>query len=233
MHVPESIRYVVAGHAPEAIFSRTHSGTEFLKPLSKEEWESILVRITALAVGAGRGTDRQSGEFLRQVLQDVDLPAVLDADALNLISEDKSLRSLLTARHVLTPHPGELGRLLDLPVAEIQANRWAVARRAAGELGCVVLLKGYGTLVAAPDGNVYHNPTGNSALSRGGAGDVLTGLVGSLLAQGADALSAARLGAFLHGMTADIFVRGRSPRGALIRDLADLLPQAFRELEEV
>lgn len=233
MLTPRSIRPIVAEYLPEAIHATgLHSDTRH-EPLHESEWEGVLDRATAFAIGPGLGTAPGTVAFVEQVLAEVALPTVLDADALNILADHPGLLRRLTKRHVLTPHPGEAARLLERTIPEVQRDRWASARELAQRTGAVVLLKGLGSLVAEPEGNVTHIPSGNTAWARGGAGDVLTGLIGSLLAQGATPIAAARLGAFVHGMAADLYARDKSPRGALIREVADCLPLAFRELERL
>ena len=232
LHVPPVIRSVVAGQVPEAIFSSARSTADGqFGPIGELAWHLVLERATAMALGPGMGTTESAREFLGEFFEFCKLPTVLDADALNMLAEDEVLRAKLTDRHVLTPHPGELARLLACPLAEVQEDRWGSAERAARKFGCTVVLKGAGTLVARPDGMVTHCGTGNTALARGGAGDVLTGLIGSLLAQGLEPEQAACLGVYTHGMASDIYTENLSSRGARLLDLAQYLPDAFRELE--
>lgn len=130
--------------------------------------------------------------------------AVLDADALNAVAAGElGGTPLLPAGTVLTPHPGEMARLLGTTVQAVQADRPAAARRCAARFGCVAVLKGAGTLVAAPDGRIVQNDTGNPGLARGGSGDVLAGMLAALLAQGLDAFDAALCAVWLHGAAAD------------------------------
>jgi hydroxyethylthiazole kinase-like uncharacterized protein yjeF len=168
-------------------------------------WDSL--DFTAMTVACGCG----GGEAVRAALpRAFDAHAlVLDADALNAIAGDAQLQSLLRARGqrgaatVLTPHPLEAARLLELTAAEVQANRLGAARDLARRFGCVVVLKGSGTVIAAPDEAVRINPTGNARLAIAGTGDVLAGLVAARLANGEDAFEAATAAVYLHGLAAD------------------------------
>jgi NAD(P)H-hydrate epimerase len=155
---------------------------------------------------------------------------VLDADALNALAGDAQL--LWRARHgaILTPHPGEMARLVGRSTAEVQRQRVDVARTLARETGAVVVLKGSGTIVAAPDGRWTLNTTGGPILATGGTGDVLAGLTGSLLAQGLGPYDAARLAAFLHGRAGDRLAARLGDAGLLASELADELPLARHEL---
>lgn len=231
MHVPAAIRAHVINHLPEAILSTEPAGERCLEPVGGTGWMVLLERVRALCIGPGVGKDRRTRDFLREALEKVELPTVLDADALNLLAENEELRARLAPRHVLTPHPGELGALLHLTIADIQKDRWSAAREAASRFRATIVLKGHGTLVAEPDGTMTHVGPGNSAWARGGAGDILTGIIGSLLAQGCGGPNAAKLGAFVHGLAADLYLREHSARGALTRDVAAFLPLAFRQLE--
>lgn len=187
----------------------------------------------ALAMGPGLGQDPETAETVRRLALAVPLPLVLDADAINAFAGHRS-RELAKreAETVLTPHPGELGRVLSIPSSEVQADRVAAARRAAAETGTVVVLKGNRTLIAIPDGTVYINPTGNPGMATGGTGDVLTGLIAALLGQGLEALEAACLGVYLHGLAGDLAAEAKGQASLAAGDLLDFLPAAFKALEE-
>jgi hydroxyethylthiazole kinase-like uncharacterized protein yjeF len=174
----------------------------------------------------------------------VDLPLVLDADGINAFAgraAEIAGRARAGRETILTPHPGEMGRFLGIPTAAVEADRIAAVRRAARETRAVVILKGQLSLVAIPepqpeDGEeegepeVHVNPTGNPAMATGGTGDVLTGLLAGLLAQGLGAADAARLGVYLHGLAGDLVATRLHGRGLAAGDLVDALPLAFRAL---
>ncbi len=182
----------------------------------------------ALALGPGLGRSPGVRAAVEAALAS-DVPAVVDADALNVLADDPgpARRDPPTA---LTPHPGELGRWLDRDPADVDADRIAAAREAARRWGATVALKGSPTVVAAPEGRAALNLTGNPGLATGGSGDVLTGLLGSLLAQGVGLPLAARAGVFLHGLAADWAVADRGERGFAPGDLFAYLPLAIREV---
>ena len=131
---------------------------------------------------------------------------------------------------MITPHPGELASLLHISSGDVQADRVGVARRAASDLGCVVVLKGAGTIVADPEGRVIVNPTGGPELATAGTGDVLTGVVGALLAEDLDPLPAAVAGVFVHGLAGTVAGRPTEGRGVVAWDVAEALPMAIGEL---
>lgn len=235
LHVPREVRPIVAPQVPEALLSPTGGvESEVLAPLSAGDWISLVSKATAFVVGPGMTDGLKPRRFLDQVLREFAGPVVLDADALNLLAAHKGLRKGVEGRGVLTPHPGEMARLLGREVAEVQSDRWQTAAEAAAAFGCVVVFKGFGALVATPEGQVTHVPTGNnSALARGGSGDMLAGLIGGLLAQGMLPAEASILGAYVGGLAADMLLREKSPRGLLLREILSTLPAAWRELERL
>jgi ADP-dependent NAD(P)H-hydrate dehydratase / NAD(P)H-hydrate epimerase len=155
---------------------------------------------------------------------------VLDADGLNNIVGNLAVLKHSKARFVLTPHPGELSRLTGLEPGQINADRIGVARKFATEHKVVLVLKGASTVVAAPDGRVFVNPTGNSGLASGGTGDVLTGLLCGLLAQGMEPLEASLCAVFLHGLAGDLGAADLTEYCLCAGDLLDYLPGAFNSV---
>ncbi len=185
---------------------------------------------SALAVGPGLGQDAGTVAAIRRLAAAAELPLVLDADGINAFAGRPEELAARRAPTVLTPHPGELGRLLGISTAEVQADRPAAARRAAAATGAIVVLKGSLTLIAAPGGGLYVNPTGNPGMASGGTGDVLTGILGGLLAQRLEPLDAACLAVYLHGLAGDLaLARLRGPALAA-EDLIVSLPAAFGDL---
>jgi hydroxyethylthiazole kinase-like uncharacterized protein yjeF len=197
-------------------------GADLPTTLVRSRWPEVVMgegRVQAWAVGSGGGGDA-AGHLARAVSDG--LPLVIDADALTAFAElrDHGVTALLT------PHAGELARLLGVDRADVESERLVHARRAAGELGAVVLLKGSTTVVARPDGRVRVNPTGTPALGTAGSGDVLAGLCGALLAGGLDPFDAGSVGAWLHGLAGRLAADGGAPVSAY--DVVDHLPAAFR-----
>jgi len=183
-----------------------------------------LDHLTSLAVGPGLGQTTQSRTLLLSAL-DSSLPLVLDADALNLVGAHADVRSSLTARHaptLLTPHPAEAARLLGCATGEIQHDRVAAAARLAERYRCGIVLKGAGSVCAWPDGEWAVNTSGNPGMASAGMGDVLTGVLAALLAQGAAPREALEAGVYLHGAAADILVAaGRGPAGLTAGEVID------------
>lgn len=189
----------------------------------------------AVLIGPGLSRHPMTATFARRVVRGWEGPLAVDADALHALAWDGPLSGPCRARAlpppVLTPHPGEMARLTGLPTAEIQEARETAALHYAEKWRAVVVLKGWHTVVAAPDGRAAVNPTGNQGMASGGAGDVLAGLVGGLLAQGMDPWEAACAAVYVHGLAGDIAVRGVSPRALTAGDLVRGLSEAWRELE--
>jgi NAD(P)H-hydrate epimerase len=160
-----------------------------------------------------------------------ELPLVLDADALNIIARDMScLRVSLAPALVLTPHPGEMARLSGVSIEEIESDRIASARSFASANSCFMLLKGARTVIAAPDGRVAINSSGNPGMASGGMGDVLTGVITALLGQGYDPFDACCLGAFCHGLAGDMAAAEKGEIGLIATDVQEMLPYAFKRL---
>jgi NAD(P)H-hydrate epimerase len=180
-----------------------------------------------LALGPGLGTHPETRELVCRLVHDLPQAMVIDADGVNNLAGDSSCLKDAAGPRILTPHPGEMARLVGLSVGEVQTKRLELARQSAVDFGVTLVLKGAQTLVAAPDGRVSLNPTGNPALASGGTGDVLTGLIGGFLAQGLNPWDAARLGVYLHGLAADFFVSRYGPRGLIAGDLIEIFPDVL------
>jgi len=224
---PAGMQQVAACHTLEIM---TAALTEVAGAVSLQAMEELLLLTDgkqAVAVGPGLGTTDEAGALARRFLRETELPAVVDADALNALGGHLEVLDGRRGRAtVLTPHPGEMARLCDLSVAEVQADRVGVACGFAREHGVVVLLKGARTVVAAPDGRLRVNSSGHPGMASGGMGDVLTGLIGGLLAQGVEACAAAALGAYLHGLAGDRLYPLFGDAGLLATDLLREIPAA-------
>lgn len=179
---------------------------------------------TVIGIGPGIGVTSSTISGLRKILQ-ANRPAVLDADALNILGGSRELMHLIPAGSILTPHPGEFKRLVG--DWENDFERLDLQRQLAAQLKSIVILKGAHTSIAAPDGTVYFNSTGNPGMAKGGSGDVLTGVLTGLLSQGYSALEAATLGVFTHGRAGDLAARKFGQNAMVAGDLVDFLGQAF------
>jgi NAD(P)H-hydrate epimerase len=186
----------------------------------------------AVVLGPGLGQQPATRAFARDFACACPVPLLVDADALNALSEAPEMLQHVAQPCVLTPHPGEMARLLDNSTSVVQADREKAARALAERTGAVAVLKGHETLIVAADGRIARNTTGNSGLAKGGTGDVLSGVIGGLLAQRMEAFDAACLGVYLHGLAGDIAAQRKTARGMIARDVIEALPDAWRALEE-
>jgi NAD(P)H-hydrate epimerase len=180
----------------------------------------------AVACGPGLSTGPGSAAVVRRLLEECPKPLVLDADALNVLASGDPWPSAKSPL-ILTPHPGEMARLLVARTEDIQRHRLQTARVAAGRFGAVVVLKGARTIVADPGGDAWVIATGNPAMATGGMGDVLTGAVAAFVGQGLAPATAAAVAAYLHGLAGDLVAASSGPAGLLAREVADALPRAL------
>jgi len=227
---------VTVASAPEVIDRILPAMPEAMAhPLRAMDGESLLEALQGrdvLVIGPGIARTEATGAVIVELLSHVEVPAVVDADGLNaLAAARESLQHLAGARvtPVLTPHPAELARLLECSIADVQADRFGAATRAARDFRAHVVLKGAASVLAHPDGSLEVNSTGNPAMASGGTGDVLAGACGALLAQGLAPADAALVGMYVHGRAGDVAAEGRT-RGLLAWDLAEALPDALAEL---
>lgn len=230
---PAAVHDIIEIKLTEAMSCPLPDESGLVSLAAKEQLCELLRERQALAAGPGLGQGAELRQLLAELLPQVSVPLVVDADGLNLLAGQLGLlQDRSGPLPILTPHPGEMSRLSGLSVAEIEADRYQVARTFATENNVILLLKGVRTLVAAPDGRVRINASGNDGLASGGSGDVLTGLIGSLLAQGLDPFDAATLAAWLHGRAAELVALGQGTAGMVASDLLCQLPVARRELLE-
>ncbi len=185
----------------------------------------------ALAMGPGISTGDETAALVKELILKVPCPMVLDADAITALSGDPGILRKSAAPIVLTPHPGEMARLLGSTPQEVQKNRMETASKFSKDYGVYLLLKGHRTIIASPDGRLSVNSSGNPAMASGGMGDALTGIIAGFLAQGIAPFEAACLGAYVHGLAADRIISGVSTRGLLATDVLDELPRAIGILE--
>jgi len=230
--IPESIAAIVAGGQPELMTEPLPDREgHFAAPAAIDELKVLAERKTALIAGPGIGVTEDTHQLVAWLVGEgaqAGRPLLLDADALNVIAA--SGPAMLKSAHgpvVLTPHPGEMARLLEISTAAVNADRIGAARRLADLSGAAVLLKGARSVIATPEGAVFVNSSGNAGMATAGMGDVLSGIVGALLGQGLTSGDALALGVFVHGLAADRLAERLGPVGYLAGDLAAELPAAF------
>jgi NAD(P)H-hydrate epimerase len=244
--VPREILPIVAAVAPELMLTplaTEGSGGLSLEALEEEPLEKLLKGMTVVGIGPGLGQEGTTPEWVCTFVERVMLPMVIDADALNALAGrtallhdavKKAQKKGMPRTIVLTPHPGEMARLVGMTVKEVEADRVGLARRFATEHGVTLVLKGWRTLVAHPDGSVAVNTTGNPSMAKGGSGDVLTGIVSAMLAQYAgsggqeDVARAVEAAVFLHGLAGDFACLAQDEHTVLAMDTVGHLWRAFR-----
>ncbi|MDX1905426.1 MAG: NAD(P)H-hydrate dehydratase [Bacteroidia bacterium] len=215
---PEACRTPVFALAPELMCPPAGAVFDWLGPDALEDAERALAGKAAVMIGPGMGTHPETYAFLARLLPRIQVPLVVDADALNLLAAHPDLWLLLPSHTILTPHPGEMARLTGL--THVQERRLETAERLAQDRQVIVILKGAGTLIACPDGTTFVNPTGNPGMATAGSGDVLTGILGGLLAQGYSPQIAAVMGVYLHGLAGDLAAGHLGQEGVTARALA-------------
>jgi ADP-dependent NAD(P)H-hydrate dehydratase / NAD(P)H-hydrate epimerase len=186
----------------------------------------------AVALGPGLGRNAVTDDFVLKILPKIDKPLVVDADALNALAKDTRVARKRRLPTILTPHSGELARLTGWTSDAIDSDRVSASRKAAERLRSIVLLKGSPTVTSVPGGQSYINSTGNPGMATIGSGDVLTGLIAGLCAQGMSAGEAAWSGAYVHGRAGDLASAQLGERSILAMDFMDRLPEALKEIEE-
>ncbi|WP_296152111.1 NAD(P)H-hydrate dehydratase [Ruminococcus sp.] len=229
--VPKSIYPVCATNILESVYyplEETSNGvissknTDFLLEMCEKS--------SAVLIGCGLSVCDDTKNLVQSVITNCEKPLVIDADALNCICNKPEILKNLKAPAIITPHPGEMARLLHSTPKTVNSNRENTAINFAKKFGVVTVLKGAGTIIASPDGEVYINHTGNSGMATGGSGDVLSGIIGSLLAQGASPINAAAAGVFLHGTIGDLAAEKLGKISMLPTDMIDMIPTAYLKL---
>lgn len=228
---PRGLVETISGRIPEAM---THGGHETeagsLSVRVWEDWKPRISGFTAVLAGPGLTRHPDTTALIERLVRECPLPLVLDADAFYALAGRPEMLSHSCGPVVLTPHPGELGLMLGRTATDIQANRFESAREASDRTHAVVVLKGAGTLIAAPGRPLQVNLTGNPGMARGGMGDALAGLLAGLAAQGVNPFEAARLAVYLHGRAGDEAARMQSQYTITAWDLIEMLPYAFQEI---
>ncbi|ADW69807.1 bifunctional ADP-dependent NAD(P)H-hydrate dehydratase/NAD(P)H-hydrate epimerase [Granulicella tundricola] len=229
--VPREIVNLVGSVTPELMVRPLlHDAEGTATAANLTNLETLTKGIKVIAIGPGLSTQGEASEFARGVVAQTKLPIVIDADALNAFDADHvHLLDGANRTMVLTPHPGEMARLLGKTVKEVEADRINLARKFATEHHLTLVLKGWRTLIAHPDGSIAVNTTGNPGLAKGGSGDILTGIVAALLGQYPDNVAeAVEAAVYLHGLAADLVARHLDEKSILATDVISHLTQAFR-----
>ncbi len=221
VQVPQSGNPIIQAVVPEAMALIDSSDDYFSEQKSEDHF-------TTIGIGPGLGQHADTKHALAQLFEKFNKPMVIDADALNLLSAHAELQHLIPAGSILTPHPKEFERLVGAWTNDFE--RLVKLQRFSKKITSVVVLKGAYTTIACPSGNVYFNPTGNPGMATGGSGDVLTGILTGLLAQGYSAEETSLLGTYVHGLAGDLAAREKGMTSLIAGDLIDFLPMAFKKL---
>lgn len=214
---------------PEIAYKKFDARYPEIMPMSLKGFKSLkgcIDRFTAIAIGPAIGTNKETIIFFKELLKNAKVPIVIDADGLNILSK-LPLHEILP-KTILTPHPGEMARLIGRTVQYVQKNREAVAKKFAVDHKVIMVLKGNNTVVALPDGKVHINTTGNPGMATAGTGDVLTGMIGSLLAQGLDAEKSVFYAVYLHGLAGDLAAKKVGETSLIASDLINEIPRAMK-----
>ncbi|QNB46590.1 NAD(P)H-hydrate dehydratase [Thermanaerosceptrum fracticalcis] len=195
------------------------------------EMSPLLANKKAVVFGPGLSTHPEIGDLLEKLLAESLVPLVIDADGLNVLAQDTGILKTAKIPVILTPHPGEMGRLLGVSAQEVQANRVETARLAADLFQSIIVLKGAATITVVPDGHIFINSSGGPSLATAGSGDVLAGVIASFLAQGLEPACAAMLGVYVHGLAGDLLAESKGIRGVLAGDIVETLPLALKTLK--
>lgn len=220
-HVPVCGYEILQTAVPESMVSVDAADNYFSELPSLKEYDAI-------GIGPGVGQEEESKKGLQELLQHVKMPLVVDADALNILAANKDMIAQLPPNSIVTPHPGEFQRLVGSWKDDFE--RLKLQQEFAMKTQCIVVLKGAYTSLAMPSGEVYFNPTGNPGMATAGSGDVLTGILTGLLAQGFLPKHAALMGVYLHGLAGDLAAHAGSQQGLIASDIIDFLPATYREL---
>jgi len=228
--IPESLQDVMAAKLTEVM---TRGLPDVGRAFSADAVQPALEfceKATVVVLGCGVGTHPETCPFVHEFVKGLRKPLVIDADGLNCLAQNVRMLEGGHGDLVITPHPGEMARLLGTTSEQVQSNRMDAVREAASRFNSVTVLKGARTLIANPSGRVFINPTGNSGMATGGTGDVLAGAIGGLLAQGMSPLDAAVAGVFVHGMAGDTAADNLGEAGMIAGDVLRALPLTLKEL---
>jgi NAD(P)H-hydrate epimerase len=228
--VPKSIGGTMSMLIPEAVQAQIPEKDGHSCLQDKILLKRLVEDADVVLFGPGLSCNEDTGGILKALVECCEKPMVIDADGLNLLAAEPSLLENLRCEAVITPHPAEMGRLTGLGTDEVQKDRIGIAKKFADEYGLTVVLKGAGTVIATNDGRIAINPTGNSGMATAGSGDVLAGMIASLLGQGLPTYEAAAAGVYLHGLAGNFAAHDKGTASLIASDIIANIPQAFKEI---
>ena len=234
--VPKCISNTLKKKFPESVFIEIPNNVDGLTMdescFIDEIKQKLMKKPSAIVIGPGMTNRNGLLKLIKDALRYFDCPIILDADALNLISKDLSIIKKCKQQIILTPHPGEMARISQNSIKDIQKNRISIAKEISAITKAITILKGNRTIISSPKGETYINSSGNEGMATGGMGDSLTGIIASFIAQGYNPLEASILGVFVHGKAGDIISEKNTRRGILASEVIDLLPKTISQIEE-
>ncbi|MHB8108505.1 MAG: NAD(P)H-hydrate dehydratase [Syntrophorhabdaceae bacterium] len=229
--VPETLNSILETKTTEVMtYPVRDNGKGLFTPGSFEEIQDFVKDKDVVIMGPGLSQDAGVVELVRRIYAQIDKPFIIDADGINAFQGNTAILKKAKRQAILTPHPGELARLVGKTPKEINENRIEIARSCAADLGVNIVLKGAASILSTPDRRIFLNPTGNPSLAKGGSGDILTGFIGGLASQGYSLIESALFGAYIHGYMADTWVEKHSEMDLLAMDLLKGLGNAIEEI---
>ncbi len=231
--MPHSVSQILEVKLTEVVKkSLPQSDAGSLHPDALPQIVELAEKCDALAIGPGMSQHPQTQELIRSLIKNIENPMIIDADGLNALAKDISILSQKRSDQiVLTPHIGEMSRLSEISTAELAADRLEISKKMAKKWGVTIVLKGAGSIIAAPDGQVAINSTGNGGMATAGSGDVLTGIIATFLSQGLRARQAAQAGVYIHGYAGDRATAAIGQRSLVATDIMNHLSQTFQQIE--
>jgi len=229
---PSSIIPFLGAGGSELVFIPMKEKDGSLSLHNEEEIIEISKDVDMAVIGCGLSLNEETKELVRRIIEKIDKPVLVDGDGITAVAESKECLARRKAITILTPHPGEMARLVKKSIKDILENRIVVARQEAKNLKSIIVLKGAHSIIAYPDGKVFINMTGNSGMATAGSGDVLSGTIAAMYGIGYSIDEAARMGVFVHGLAGDIAAMKKGEDGITARDIMESLPDAMKMLRE-
>lgn len=232
--IPKSINNAIIKIKPKEVMTLPlpETNEQTLSLSAYKKIKNFIKDIDILVIGPGLGKNNSTYKLVRRIISTIDKRIVIDADGLNALVGNLNILKLSNRRRsdaILTPHPGEMSRLIGLNITKIQKNRKDIAKKFAKDYNVTVVLKGYRTEVANYQGNFYTNSTGNPGMSTAGTGDVLTGMIGAFFGQGLNAFEAAKYAVYLHGLAGDLAAKEKTQISLIASDIISKIPEAIKK----
>lgn len=233
--VPKSLNQAIIKIKPKEVMTLPLPGTKegTLNLAGFKKIKDFIKKIDILVIGPGLSQNKSTQSLIRKLIAKTDKPTVIDADGINALVKELNQFKIQGLRFktekILTPHPGEMARLLRISINEVQGKRKEITQKFARDYKVTLVLKGHNTIVADYRGNLYINKTGNPGMATAGSGDILTGMIGAFLGQGLSAFNAAKYAVYLHGLAGDLAVREKTQLGMIASDIIEKIPEAIKK----